>query len=65
MHIFWENIWKFPKFLISVFLGFFLTAAYPFFQLSKKRKTLYILLCILTLLLVFLVITLKEMLGYS
>nr|YP_009315623.1 Hypothetical protein ycf33 [Liagora brachyclada]SCW24281.1 Hypothetical protein ycf33 [Liagora brachyclada] len=65
MHIFWENIWKFPKFLISVFIGFFLTAAYPFFQLSKNKKIFYSLSLMIILFAGFIVITLKEMLGYT
>nr|YP_009315216.1 Hypothetical protein ycf33 [Titanophycus setchellii]SCW23671.1 Hypothetical protein ycf33 [Titanophycus setchellii] len=65
MNIFWGNIWKFPKFLISVFIGFFLTAAYPFFQLSKNTKIFYFTLLVLILLTGFLVIILKEMLGYT
>nr|YP_009314806.1 Hypothetical protein ycf33 [Neoizziella asiatica]SCW23261.1 Hypothetical protein ycf33 [Neoizziella asiatica] len=65
MNIFWENIWKFPKFIISVFIGFFLTAAYPFFQLSKNRKIFYFIFSIIILIAGLLVIVLKEMLGYT
>nr|YP_009312964.1 Hypothetical protein ycf33 [Helminthora furcellata]SCW21218.1 Hypothetical protein ycf33 [Helminthora furcellata]SCW24078.1 Hypothetical protein ycf33 [Helminthora furcellata] len=65
MYNFWENIWKFPKFIISVFIGFFLTAAYPFFQLSKKKKISYFIPLILFLLIGFLSNILRLMLGYS
>nr|YP_009313986.1 Hypothetical protein ycf33 [Hommersandiophycus borowitzkae]SCW22240.1 Hypothetical protein ycf33 [Hommersandiophycus borowitzkae] len=65
MHIFWDNIWKFPKFILSVFLGFFLTAAYPFLQLSKSRKILYVIMIIVAVNLYLLYIILKYMLGYT
>nr|YP_009315826.1 Hypothetical protein ycf33 [Trichogloeopsis pedicellata]SCW24484.1 Hypothetical protein ycf33 [Trichogloeopsis pedicellata] len=65
MYIFWENVWKFPRFLISVCVGFFLTAAYPFFQLSKNKKMLYLILFIFSLLSGIFYTILKSMLGYS
>nr|YP_009313783.1 Hypothetical protein ycf33 [Helminthocladia australis]SCW22037.1 Hypothetical protein ycf33 [Helminthocladia australis] len=65
MNTFWENIWKFPKFIFSVFVGFFLTAAYPIFQLSKNPKILYFVIISLGLISGFLYITFKFMLGYT
>nr|YP_009395665.1 hypothetical protein [Vertebrata isogona]ARW64637.1 hypothetical protein [Vertebrata isogona] len=38
MSNFWVNLYKFPRFLIGVFLGFFLTTFQPVFQLLKKKK---------------------------
>nr|AOM64643.1 hypothetical protein Riqu_164 [Riquetophycus sp.] len=52
MNTFWNNITKFPKFLISVIIGFFLTTLQPIFELlknKKKRLFLTILACLLIL----------------
>lgn len=38
MSDFWVNLYKFPRFLTSVFIGFFLTTFQPVFQLFKKKK---------------------------
>ncbi|CCP38097.1 conserved hypothetical plastid protein (plastid) [Chondrus crispus] len=52
MNTFWENISKFPRFLISVIAGFFLTTLYPIFELLKDKKkrffTVIIVLLIIT-----------------
>nr|YP_010873250.1 Ycf33 [Nemalion vermiculare]WGV34473.1 Ycf33 [Nemalion vermiculare] len=65
MHTFWDNIWKFPKFVFSVFIGFFLTAVYPIFQLSKNKKVNYFLLMSLLLVIIMLYLVLKSMLDYG
>nr|YP_009398329.1 hypothetical protein [Thaumatella adunca]ARW67515.1 hypothetical protein [Thaumatella adunca] len=46
MSNFWVNLYKFPRFLISVLIGFFLTTFQPVFKLlkNKKRKILFIIL---------------------
>nr|YP_009395035.1 hypothetical protein [Polysiphonia stricta]ARW63597.1 hypothetical protein [Polysiphonia stricta] len=36
---FWVNLYKFPRFLISVLIGFFLTTFEPVFKLLKKKKS--------------------------
>ena len=38
MSDFWINLYKFPRFLTSVFIGFFLTTLQPIFQLFKKKR---------------------------
>nr|YP_009399998.1 hypothetical protein [Tolypiocladia glomerulata]ARW69817.1 hypothetical protein [Tolypiocladia glomerulata] len=40
---FWINLYKFPRFLTSVIIGFFLTTFKPIFRLlkNKKRVTLF------------------------
>nr|QCI04499.1 hypothetical protein [Antithamnion hubbsii] len=38
MNNFWNNIYKFPRFLISVFIGFFLITFKPIFKLLKKEN---------------------------
>nr|YP_009394625.1 hypothetical protein [Vertebrata thuyoides]ARW63187.1 hypothetical protein [Vertebrata thuyoides] len=42
MSNFWVNLYKFPRFLIGVFLGFFLTTFQPVFKLLKNRKRIII-----------------------
>nr|YP_009398550.1 hypothetical protein [Lophocladia kuetzingii]ARW67736.1 hypothetical protein [Lophocladia kuetzingii] len=40
MSNFWNNIYKFPRFLISIMIGFFLITFQPIFKLLKKKKNL-------------------------
>nr|QVY58452.1 hypothetical protein [Kappaphycus striatus] len=49
MSNFWNNVNKFPKFLIVVFTGFFLTTLQPIFKLltNKKKKIIAIIIIIL------------------
>nr|YP_009396681.1 hypothetical protein [Vertebrata australis]ARW65867.1 hypothetical protein [Vertebrata australis] len=42
MSNFWVNLYKFPRFLIGVFLGFFLTTFQPIFKLLKNKKRVII-----------------------
>lgn len=65
MDTFWNNINKFPKFIISVFIGFFLTTAYPIFKLLKNKKTNYGIAIILIAICYILYLILKLMLGYA
>nr|YP_009294561.1 hypothetical protein Aspa_165 [Asparagopsis taxiformis]AOM66044.1 hypothetical protein Aspa_165 [Asparagopsis taxiformis] len=65
MHTFWNNINKFPRFLISVILGFFLTIFYPIFKLLKNKKNNILFLILLILLIILLYIVLKLMVGLN
>nr|YP_010851494.1 hypothetical protein Ycf33 [Echinothamnion hookeri]WGH14453.1 hypothetical protein Ycf33 [Echinothamnion hookeri] len=38
MSNFWVNLYKFPRFLINVLIGFFLTTFQPIFKLLKNKK---------------------------
>nr|YP_009122134.1 hypothetical protein [Vertebrata lanosa]AJH65892.1 hypothetical protein [Vertebrata lanosa] len=42
MSNFWVNLYKFPRFLVGVFLGFFLTTFQPIFKLLKNKKRVII-----------------------
>nr|YP_009395252.1 hypothetical protein [Bryothamnion seaforthii]ARW64020.1 hypothetical protein [Bryothamnion seaforthii] len=42
MSDFWNNLYKFPRFLISVTIGFFLTTLQPIFKLLKNKKNIFI-----------------------
>ena len=42
MSDFWVNLYKFPRFLIGVFIGFFLTTLQPIFKLLKNKNRVLI-----------------------
>nr|BED43165.1 Ycf33 protein [Pyropia sp. Myanmar_A]BED43362.1 Ycf33 protein [Pyropia sp. Myanmar_B]BED43559.1 Ycf33 protein [Pyropia sp. Myanmar_C] len=63
MSKFWDNILKFPRFLISVILGLILIIIRPFFVLFKKPVTNFFFLISLTGLIGILTITIKKMLN--
>nr|BBI37201.1 Conserved hypothetical plastid protein [Palmaria palmata] len=65
MYNFWENIIKFPQFIISVFVGFFLTTIYPILKLLKNKRTSYLIGITIALVFLLIYITLKLMLGYA
>nr|YP_010904146.1 hypothetical protein REQ00_pgp028 [Caulacanthus ustulatus]WCH57397.1 hypothetical protein [Caulacanthus ustulatus] len=46
-----KNIQQLPRFLIAVFIGFFLTTVYPIFQLlsNKKMRIIFIILIFITI----------------
>lgn len=43
---FWTNLYKFPRFLISVLIGFFLTTFKPIFKLLEKKENIIIIVII-------------------
>nr|QCI06956.1 hypothetical protein [Halydictyon mirabile] len=47
MYNFWNNVYKFPRFLIGFILGFFLTTFRPTFKLLKDKKSIIILIIII------------------
>ena len=65
MYNFWGNISKFPRFVISVFAGFFLTTVYPVFRLLTNTKTNYLVGTIILFFFFGLYAILKLMLGYA
>nr|YP_009391930.1 hypothetical protein [Acrosorium ciliolatum]ARW60074.1 hypothetical protein [Acrosorium ciliolatum] len=58
MHNFWENLHKFPRFLITVLIGFFLTTFEPIFKLltNKKKKIIFFNLIITGITILYLII---------
>nr|QCI05723.1 hypothetical protein [Cryptopleura ramosa] len=62
---FWENLYKFPRFLITVLIGFFLTTFEPIFKLltNEKRKIILINLIIITTSVLYVII--KKMTGQN
>nr|YP_009628802.1 hypothetical protein [Balbiania investiens]QBX88585.1 hypothetical protein [Balbiania investiens] len=63
MYIFWNNINKFPQFIISVFMGFFLTTIYQIFKLLSNKKTRVIIVLFLVVFFISFYWILKLMLG--
>ena len=63
MNNFWENIYKFPRFLISVFIGFFLITLKPIFKLFRKQKNQLLILTIGSLFIYILYIIIIKMLD--
>nr|YP_010851099.1 hypothetical protein Ycf33 [Aphanocladia stichidiosa]WGH14057.1 hypothetical protein Ycf33 [Aphanocladia stichidiosa] len=52
MSNFWVNLYKFPRFLISVLIGFFLTTFQPIFKLLKNKKDKLLIISIITIIIV-------------
>lgn len=65
MSTFWENISKFPRFLISVIIGFFLTTLYLISELlnNKKKRILLTITCFLLIVSIYKI--LKLMLAIN
>nr|YP_010850505.1 hypothetical protein Ycf33 [Lophurella caespitosa]WGH13265.1 hypothetical protein Ycf33 [Lophurella caespitosa] len=49
MSNFWVNLYKFPRFLISVIIGFFLTTFQPVFKLLKTKKSKLLVITTITI----------------
>jgi len=60
MSDFWVNLYKFPRFLIGVFVGFFLTTLQPIFKLLKNKNRVFIfIVAIATIIVIFYKIIVK------
>nr|YP_010195614.1 hypothetical protein LK149_pgp030 [Gracilaria baiana]UAD83011.1 hypothetical protein [Gracilaria baiana] len=60
---FWNNINKFPRFLFSVIMGFFLTTFYTIFELLKEKNKRLIISIIIIVFINIIMIILRQMLG--
>ena len=65
MYIFWDSMLKFPRFFVSVLIGFFLTILSPFFELFKDPMQQIKMIAIIFLALTILLQTLRFMLALS
>nr|YP_009398765.1 hypothetical protein [Kuetzingia canaliculata]ARW67951.1 hypothetical protein [Kuetzingia canaliculata] len=63
MSNFWDNLNKFPRFLISVLIGFFLTTFNAIFKLLKNKKGRIIFLVIITITIRIMYIIALKMTG--
>ncbi|MBK1986242.1 DUF751 family protein [Sphaerospermopsis aphanizomenoides BCCUSP55] len=62
---FWDNVFRYPRYLITIVLGLFLNTFEPLMPLLKRPVTLIALLGLFMGSLVFLTLTLRAMLGLS
>ncbi len=62
---FWENLLRFPRFLISSILGLILTILGPFFNLLRNPKSTWVLIVITIMSVGFLILTLEAMLDLN
>lgn len=65
MQTFWNNILKFPRFLLGVFIGFFLTTFQPVFKSLNNRKQVVLIIVLNLTLLYFIYIVLRLMLDVN
>ncbi len=62
---FWDNVFRYPRYLITIILGLFLNTFAPLVPLLKRPITLIAILGLFVSGLVFLTFTLRAMLGLS
>jgi membrane protein insertase Oxa1/YidC/SpoIIIJ len=62
---FWDNVFRYPRYLITIVLGLFLNTFAPLVPLLKRPVTLIALVGLFVSSLVFLTFTLRAMLGLS
>jgi hypothetical protein len=62
---FWDNVFRYPRYFITILAGIFLNTFEPLLPLLKRPVTLVALLGLLTGGLVFVTLTLRAMLGLS
>nr|ARW68783.1 hypothetical protein [Palisada sp.] len=60
---FWQNLYKFPRFLISVLAGFFLTTFSSIFKQLKTTKSKISLITIITIMIIIMYTIIKKMTG--
>nr|WGH13068.1 hypothetical protein Ycf33 [Echinothamnion sp.] len=63
MSNFWVNLYKFPRFLISVLIGFFLTTFQPIFKLLKNKRDILLLVILLTIIMILFYRIIQIMTG--
>ncbi len=62
---FWDNVFRYPRYLITIVLGLFLNTFEQLMQLFKRPVTLIALVGLFAGSLVFLTLTIRAMLGLS
>jgi len=61
MNNFLDNLYKFPRFLLTILVGFFLTTLKPIFKLLKNKKNWLIFTITTTIITYILYLILKLM----
>ncbi|MFN6562254.1 MAG: DUF751 family protein [Nostoc sp. ChiSLP01] len=62
---FWDNVFRYPRYFITVLLGVFINTFGPLVPLLKRPITLIAVLGLFVSGLVFVTLTLRAMLGLS
>jgi Protein of unknown function (DUF751) len=62
---FWENVFRYPRYLVTILLGVVLNAFAPLLPLLKRPVTLIAIVGLFVSALVFVTLTLRAMLGLS
>ena len=62
---FWDNVFRYPRYLVSIVLGIFLNTLEPLFPLLKRPVTLMAILGLFTGGLFFVTLTVRAMLGLN
>ncbi|BAZ85834.1 DUF751 family protein [Dolichospermum compactum] len=62
---FWDNVFRYPRYLVSIVLGIFLNTLEPLFPLLKRPVTLIAILGLFTGGLFFVTLTVRAMLGLN
>lgn len=65
MNNFWNNIYKFPTFFISVVVGFFIISIRPILQSFKNQRYIVPIIIIFTSIIYITYIIIKNMLGIN
>jgi uncharacterized protein YebE (UPF0316 family) len=65
MNNFWNNIYRFPTFFISVVVGFFLVSIRPILQSLKNKKYIAQIIIIFNVIIYITYIILKKMLDIN
>jgi heme/copper-type cytochrome/quinol oxidase subunit 4 len=65
MQDFWENVSRYPRYLVAIILGVFLNAIAPLVPLFKRPSTAIALTGVIVAGLAFIAFTLRAMLGLS
>ncbi|MDP5337581.1 MAG: DUF751 family protein [Nodularia sp. (in: cyanobacteria)] len=62
---FWDNVFRYPRYFITILLGVFLNSIEPLMPLLKRPVTMIALLGFFVGILVFMSLTVRAMLGFS
>ncbi|MEA5502981.1 DUF751 family protein [Halotia wernerae UHCC 0503] len=62
---FWDNVFRYPRYFVTILLGVFINTFEPLMPFLKRPVTLVALLGLLVGSLVFLSLTLRAMLGLN
>nr|YP_009398980.1 hypothetical protein [Cliftonaea pectinata]ARW68159.1 hypothetical protein [Cliftonaea pectinata] len=65
MSDFWNNLYKFPRFLVGTIIGFFLTTFRPIFKLLKNKNSKFTFIITTYIIIRVIHITIKKMTGYE